>query len=487
MHDGNVSDVRSATIGLQPTEHHDALLPQCSFESPPGVVGIPGVGVPRRQNSSPGTCLVIRRIQALNFRCLRYVDVDLDGSFHLLVGPNASGKSTLLDVIGFMSDLVSDGLGAAVERRTRNFQDLAWDRPKKNLGFELAIEFDIPEVLRSKLADEYHTGPFRYEVSIQEGAEGLGIRCERGLLTWRRHSRTRYEDLSVLPRSFPSESPIPESILVDVDGIYYRRVLEKSAGGTDTFSVETVPYPHPALDSELSIAFGPQRSTLGNLPESPDQFPVATHVKRVLDMGVKKIFLDSRRLREASPPGSRHAGLLPDGSNLPWAVQRLREADPARFEEWIEHVRTALRELEDVRVVEREDDRHAYLMLRYSTGVEVPSWTVSDGTLRLLALTLAAYLPDDGNVYLMEEPENGIHPLAVETVYQSLSSVYDSQVMVATHSPVLLRCAHPKETLCFAKNREGATDIIAGDRHPLLFGWRDSADMDLLFASEILG
>ena len=225
----------------------------------------------------------------------------------------------------------------------------------------------------------------------------------------------------------------------------------------DTFSVETVR--HPAFDSELSITFGPQRSTLGNLPESPDQFPVATHVKRVLDAGVKKLFLDSRRLREASPPGGRRSGLLPDGSNLPWAVQRLREADLARFEEWLEHVRTALRELEDVRVVEREDDRHAYLMLRYSTGVEVPSWTVSDGTLRLLALTLAAHLPDDGNVYLMEEPENGIHPLAVETVYQSLSSVYDSQVMVATHSPVLLRCAHPEETLCFAKNRRGR------DRH----------------------
>ena len=40
---------------------------------------------------------MIRRIQALNFRCLRYVDVELD-RFHILVGPNASGKSTLFDV-----------------------------------------------------------------------------------------------------------------------------------------------------------------------------------------------------------------------------------------------------------------------------------------------------------------------------------------------------------------------------------------------------
>ena len=41
---------------------------------------------------------MIRRIQALDYRCLRHADVRLD-DFHVLVEPNASGKSTLLDVI----------------------------------------------------------------------------------------------------------------------------------------------------------------------------------------------------------------------------------------------------------------------------------------------------------------------------------------------------------------------------------------------------
>ena len=180
-------------------------------------------------------------------------------------------------------------------------------------------------------------------------------------------------------------------------------------------------------------------------------------------------------------------GFVPDGSNLPWAIQTLRDLDPDKFREWLNHVRTALREIEDIRIVQREDDRHAYLMLRHATGVEVPSWTVSDGTLRLLALTLVAYLPDSGRIYLMEEPENGIHPMAIETVYQSLASVYDSQVLVATHSPVFLSCAEPDEILCFAKNEDGATDIVLGSRHPRLEDWKSSADLNLLFASEVLG
>ena len=447
---------------------------------------------------------MICRIQALNYRCLRYVDVHLDGSFHILVGPNASGKSTLLDVVGFLGDLISEGLDTAVERRTKNFQDLVWDRQKMNPGFELAVEFKIPEELRLKLPDEEKRPEsftfrfFRYEVAIRLGDDGLCIASEGGFLknqivmnrereAYLEQERSLQEDPFEWTRNFPSTRPIPDSVLAHADDFDCRRVFQKSVEGTDTFFIETVSRRDAFWREQLSIAFGPRRSTLKNLPEAPEQFPVATFAKRVLEAGVQKLFLDSRRLRQASSPNNRGMGFVPDGSNLPWAIQRLREVDPEKFKEWLDHVRTALREIEAIRVVEREDDRHAYMMLRYSTGVEVPSWTVSDGTLRLLALTLAAYLPDSGKIYLMEEPENGIHPMAVETVYQSLSSVYDSQVLVATHSPVFLSCAEPEEILCFAKNDEGATDIIAGNRHPRLTDWRNSADVNLLFASEVFG
>ena len=435
---------------------------------------------------------MIRRIEALNFRCLRYVDVRFESSFHILVGPNASGKSTLLDVIGFLGDLIRDGLDAAVDQRTRNFQDLVWNRPKKNPGFELAVEFDIPEAFACKLPEKEDFRTFRYEIAIREGIDGLGIASEGGFLgaRWRpipeEHPSLVEEPFS-LTRNFPSSRPTPKSILTNADGYGYRPVLQKSAKGTDTFRKEVLEHYANSSGAGMSFTFGPRRSTLKNLPEDSEQFPVATHVKRVLESGVQELFLDSRRLRRASSPNSRRLGFVPDGSNLPWAIKRLGKVDPATYKEWLDHVGTALREIEHIRVVEREDDRHAYLMLRYATGVEVPSWAVSDGTLRLLALTLAAYLPEKDKVYLLEEPENGIHPMAVETIYQSLSSVYDSQVLIATHSPVFLGCAQPKEILCFAKNDAGATDIIAGHRHPRLAHWRSSADVDLLFASEVFG
>ena len=176
----------------------------------------------------------------------------------------------------------------------------------------------------------------------------------------------------------------------------------------------------------------------------------------------------------------------PDGSNLPWVVAELRK-DKGRFEEWLAHVRTALPDIEDIETIERPEDRHRYLLIRYEGGAEVPSWLASDGTLRLLALTIPAYLPDIDGVFLIEEPENGIHPRAIETVLQSLSSIYDGQVLLATHSPVALNMLDPKDVLCFAKDSTGATDIVAGNLHPALKTWKKGEpDFGVLFAAGIL-
>ena len=85
----------------------------------------------------------LRAIQARNYRSLRHVDLRFEGNFHVLVGPNASGKSTLLDAVAFLTDYVKLGLDRAVAKRTRNFQDLVWGRPAESSSFELAAEFVV--------------------------------------------------------------------------------------------------------------------------------------------------------------------------------------------------------------------------------------------------------------------------------------------------------------------------------------------------------
>ena len=422
---------------------------------------------------------MIRRIQALNYRCLRYVDVSLD-RFHVLIGPNASGKSTLFDAIAFLGDLVRDGLEKAVGNRTANFQDLVWGRPERDMGFELAIELEVPEELRERLPVEKDFRVFRYEVAIREDQQGMRIASERGLLMPLPKRRR-----SVQRTLFPDPPTPPAKILVGGGRRGKRTILSKSARGTDNFSVETETKAGKGWATQ--IAFGPYRSTLGNLPESPEKFPMATFVKRKLEAGVKPIFLDSGKMRLASPPEYGRNGFAVNGSNLPWVIKRLQDRHPTDFMEWLGHVQTVLSDLRGIRVIDRPEDRHAYLLLRYDTGVDVPSWMASDGTMRLLALTLLAYLPENREIYLLEEPENGVHPLAVEGICDSLSSAYDAQVLVTTHSPALLALVDPGQVLCFDKNSDGATDIVRGSQHPVLADWQGSINMNVLFAKGVIG
>ncbi|MCE2519816.1 MAG: AAA family ATPase [Alphaproteobacteria bacterium] len=426
---------------------------------------------------------MIRRFQALNFRCLRYVDVALD-RFHVLVGPNASGKSTVFDALDFLGDMMRGEIDSAVDIRSDSFRDLVWNRPHTDGRLELAVEFDVPDAIRDRLpaAPDFRT--FRYEVAIGVGDDGPRIESERGIL--RSFPNSAQADSEQKQRTlFPDPMVPPRTLLTQGGRRGARTILSKSPEGRDSFNVETTD--RSGQGWVTNISFGPRRSALGHLPESPDNFPMATYVKHVLDNRLKFVFLDSADMRAPSPPNRRRSGLGEDGSGLPWCVRKLQEGHPDIYREWLRHVQTALPDLEGICVVQRPEDLHAYLMLSYTSGVEVPSWVASDGTIRFLALTLLAYLPDPDNVYVLEEPENGIHPLAIDAVYSSLSSVYDSQVLVATHSPVFLGLAEPGEVLCFARNDDGATDIVHGNDHPLLQDWRNSMDMNVLFATGVIG
>jgi predicted ATPase len=179
--------------------------------------------------------------------------------------------------------------------------------------------------------------------------------------------------------------------------------------------------------------------------------------------------------------------LLPDGSNLPLVVKRLKEQDPGRFNEWTAHIQEALPDVIAIRVMEREDDRHLYLKLTYHGGLDLPAPRLSEGTMRILALTLIPFVAEPDAIYLIEEPENGIHPQAIEAVHQVLSQPFQTQILVATHSPVFVGIVKPEELLCFARRPGGPTKVISGDNHPALRDWRrEEIDLGTLFAAKVL-
>lgn len=419
------------------------------------------------------------RVEALNYRCLRDVSVPLS-RFHVLVGPNASGKTTFLDVIGFMRDLVSEDIDAALAKRTQNPAELLFGRSGDR--FELAVEARIPKPLIDRQADENGLAfdAIRYEIAIgfDETHRQFEFKAEQCLLL------KAPSPPSVRKSEFPASRTVRTSLLHTARRRSEKVVLKKNPSGNDSFNNEFSPSPSKGWSPSFKL--GSHKSALRFLPADEEVAPTTLWFRQLLATGIQPIVLNSTALREPSQP-SKAKGFLPDGSNLPWVVARFRQERPDDFRDWIAHLRTALPELSDIESVEQPWNRFAYLVFHYENDLKVPSWFVSDGTLRLVALTLLAHLNEEQGVYLVEEPENGIHPQAISAVCDSLSSAYGAQVLLATHSAIILNGVDAADVLCFAKGEGGATNIVAGSEHPNLVQWKGGVSLGTLFASGVLG
>ncbi len=208
---------------------------------------------------------MIRRIQALRYRCLRYVEQEL-APFQVLVGANATGKTTFLDVVAFLHDLLAEGLDEAVGARTHDFHDLLWRREGRHL--ELAVEAAVPSELRKRLTrngdDASLYEEVRYEVAIGLGdSDTLTILGETLWLTPGDRPASHQPGPKQLS-FFPQEPEPPEYVALPeshhAPSGWRRVVSKKASSGNDYFQAETTKWNN-------LFRFGAQKLALANLPE----------------------------------------------------------------------------------------------------------------------------------------------------------------------------------------------------------------------------
>lgn len=449
---------------------------------------------------------MITRIEAIRYRCFERLGVDV-GEFRVLVGANGSGKTTLLDIPVLLGELLRTTNVALpfMERRpdalprAGSLKELVF--AGRGSDFSLAIEAKLPEMVqarvlegmflrlkteKSKLAfrEDHKRWPthIRYEI-------GLRISDEREL-----HVTNEY--LFVFPETHGPDRRQGGFHGVFAEGNSLWRVIFKREFGFETEFTPEIPQ-GTGRATVAKIGLSPVLPAMPRVMfESEAEYPAARWLFGLLT--AEAVFLDPdwAAMRMASPPGLPKT-IIRSGRNIPWlALDLKREGAPEgaqpdyrseRYQDWIAHVKTALPQVADIDVKEREDDHHAYFLVTYRGEFKVPSPGLSDGTLRILTLTLLPYLSNQPSILVTEEPENGIHPRAIEAVLQSLSSMYDSQVWVSSHSPIVLASAKLDQLLCSRLESGGGVEIVAGNDHPRLKEWRGGIDLGSLFAAGVLG
>jgi predicted ATPase len=361
---------------------------------------------------------MLSRLKVTNYRSIKELNLDLpeaeDGTrLTVLIGPNASGKSGILDAPVFVRDLVvASGNAWEVHRRgatkkagVLDFAALAWKGRRS-------------------------AGPMTFSLEFVRGGGAGRVEAIYGCA------------VDATP------AVVKESVIErDVDGRLVT-LLESDAkaggravDGTGAFiPLGYVPM-HPAL-ARCNLA---------------EQFPrvasvwqeVAEIRKYVLMPGFMR---DEEVIQTARP-------LDVYGQSLSGVLFTLKNDSLPAFNEVVGYLRHHVPEIDDLVTPLLEGQRTRVAVRERHLASPVSSTLASDGVLSLLALATIALQPFPASCVLIEEPELHLHQGLMPLVADLLRMLARrTTVLATTHSPSLVGHLDPRD-VAVVKKVEGGTTV----------------------------
>ena len=151
--------------------------------------------------------------------------------------------------------------------------------------------------------------------------------------------------------------------------------------------------------------------------------------------------------------------LSSDASNLPQIIGQIF-GDKSKREDFVEWLRVLVPEFKNIEVKKSNIDG-SYDFFIYEKGSQkpFPRTLISDGTYNILSLMAAVYQGNQPQFLCIEEPENGLHPQAIELLVDFFREKCEEEghhIWLNTHSQTLVRCLEIDEIILVNKV-DGAT------------------------------
>jgi predicted ATPase len=357
---------------------------------------------------------MIKRLKVSNFLSLKDIDVEF-GPRNVLIGPNMSGKSNLIDCFRFLTEIIKQpspqtALWTAVSNRG-GFDEILWKgASERRVTFELTVEL-------SPSGKSARSTRYDYRVSIS-----------------------------------------------DINNISYLDIDEETLTSNSTGSAQTILEAN-SKETRIDLGDGKIEKTNGKLAQQSTLWRTTSNSEcgRFRDFVLDWRFynLIPALMREGNAP-EPEARLDAQGKNFSsWLLTLQLYPDFERIKQVCRDVLPDMAEMlfqpnpsKNISVSTRE---------RYFEG-NFPISRMSDGELAFAALMSLILAPKTLTPPLLcvEEPENYLHPKLLETVVEVLNQRalelgnQASQIVATTHSPYLVDKLNI-EDLIVAEKEKGAT------------------------------
>ena len=407
---------------------------------------------------------MLTRLRVKNFKNL--VDVDLRfGPFTCIAGANGVGKSNLFDAIRFLSFLA--------------------ERPLLEAALAVRAESNHTGDVRSlfhRVGDRYaETIEFAADIIIPAtGIDDLGQTAKASITLLRYEVILAYKSSSTL---YPSDTlelqheklihlnigDAPKHLRFEHEAKTWRKSLVKGRRTSPFISTDDEDGRRVVKLHQDGNQGRPRSLLASDLPRTvlsatdAAESPTALLARREMQSW-RVLQLEPSSLRQPDNfTAPTHLGT--DGSHLASTLYYL--AQTVRHQAADEDVSLGAQTQLYAQVANRlsglldgvrelwvdRDEARQLLTIMVETGDRTihPARSLSDGTLRFLALAVLDLDPDTRGLICLEEPENGVHPARIPNILQLLQDVAVDpeeevgsdnplrQVIVNTHSPVVVQ------------------------------------------------
>lgn len=391
---------------------------------------------------------MIKRVRIKNYKSLRDVELYLE-PITVIMGPNASGKSNLLDALSLLSKCAtSQTINKAFEEHRGEPLESVFNYPYGSdeliegfgkISFEVDVELskDVIDnitkkiyLMRKPYEEEKNKKPkkvitetfMRYRLSIR-------IDYETG------HVGVIDEIAQAMRKDGTDKKQGRNPFLEKVENKFHLRMEGQSHPKYFDIGLD-----HTILSTPF---YTPHHPHLAALREEFSRW--------------KFFYLEPKTLMREINPVKEVRTIGPRGENLAAFYNTLKASNKKQFDNISLAMAQIIPDLLEVKI-ERLKSTGDLLLEVLEKGGKRSSRIVSEGTLRLLGLAAIINSLERLSVIGYEEPENGVHPRRIILLAKWFKNAYSSrntQWIINTHSPLLAKQFDDKQLFICDKDPQG--------------------------------